>query len=117
LLLRQLEAMNAQEVRTPLQQRDAHRTSERTRDRRQVAVKELILQRTRSGGDDDPPTAEQRRREIGKGLSRAGARLDDQSRAALQRAIYILRHRDLLGPRRESRNRTRQRTFTPEDLL
>ena len=44
LLLGELEPMHAEVVGATLQQRDAHRASDRARDGRQIAMEQLVLQ-------------------------------------------------------------------------
>ena len=85
LLLGELEPMHAQVVRAALQQRDAHRPADRARDRRQIAMEQLVLQLARAGGDDHAPAGEQRGHEIRERLAGAGARLDDQPAMRAQR--------------------------------
>ncbi len=52
---------------------------------RQVAVVELVLQRTGAGGDDGLHPRQQRRHQVGKGLAGAGAGLGQQHLAAFER--------------------------------
>ena len=71
LLGREFQSMPAQIVRASLEQRELRRQSQRLRQHRHVAAKQLVLQRARAGGDDDAAPRQQRRDQIGKGLARA----------------------------------------------
>src|SRR6185369_15588532 len=116
LLLGQLESMQTQVVRAPLQQRDAHRPADSARDGGQIAMEQLVLKIARARRDDDAPTGEQRRHEIGERLAGAGAGLHDQAAVRAQCKRDLLCHRDLFLARGEAGDRRRQRSFHPEQI-
>ena len=68
-------------VRPPLEQGDAGSQTERRPDCRQVAMIELVLQRTGAGRDHGPCARQQQRHEIGEGLAGACAGLGNQTAA------------------------------------
>ena len=109
--------MQAQIVGATLQQRDAHRPADRARDRRQIAMEQLILQIARARRDDHAPARQQRRHEIRERLAGARARLDDQPPVRAQRERDLLGHRDLLLARREAGDRRRQRPLRSEQFV
>ncbi len=94
----QIQAVPAQIVRAPLEQRHLHRQPQRFGEQRQIAAEQLVLQRARAGGDDHAARRQQRRHEVGEGLTGAGPRLDDERLAACERKTHRLGHRGLLGP-------------------
>ena len=83
LLLGEFQSMQAQIVRAPLQQRDAHRAADRRGDGRQIAMKQLVLQRARAGRHDDASPRQQRRHQIRERLAGACSRFDDQPPARI----------------------------------
>jgi hypothetical protein len=115
-LFSDLETVPAQVIRTALEQRDAHRAPERRGNRRQVAVKELILQGPRAGRDDDPATGQQRWHEVRERLAGARSRFDDQLPAIFKRCRDVFGHGDLLQARRIRGQRARQRSVRTEDV-
>ena len=116
LLLGHVEPVTAEIVGATLQQRDAHGSADRGTDRRQVTMKQLILQCARAGGDDDLATRQQCRHEVGESLAGAGARFDHQLHAFLQRGGHVLRHLDLLRTRLVARQRAGQRPVGAQDF-
>ena len=80
LQARSRQVVMAHVIAATLEQRRFNRQLQRITHARQVAVKQLILQRFGAGGDDDLAAREQRGHEVGKGFSGAGARLGDQLR-------------------------------------
>lgn len=74
----QIEAMQAQIVGAPLEQRDVQRARERPLHHRDIALKELVLQGLGAGRDDDLAGALEDGGEIGEGLAGASACLGDQ---------------------------------------
>src|SRR4029077_13789260 len=78
---------------------------------------QLILERARAGGDEHPCAREQRRYQIGKGLARASAGLDDQRFARRQRVAHALRHMQLFASHLEIGERPRERAVLTEYVL
>src|SRR5690606_36466941 len=103
--------------RAAFQERDAYRPTQGSCDSRQVAVVELILQRSCTRRYDHTASRVQRRRKVSERLPRAGFRFYDQPASCLQRAMDELRHRDLIGARREAGQRARKGAFGTEDVL
>ncbi len=116
LLLGHVEPVPTEVIGAALQQRDAHGSADRGTDRRQVAMKQLVLQRARAGGNDDLATGQQCGHEVRERLAGAGARLDHQLRAFLQRGGHVLRHLDLLRARGVARQRAGQRPVGAQDF-
>lgn len=85
LAARLLQAIAAQVVRAPLQQRTAQADTQRLTHPWQIAVVELVLQRAGSGGNDGTQPGQQHRHQIGKGLASAGTGLGQQQVTLLQR--------------------------------
>ena len=112
-----LQAVGAQIVRAPLEQRDARRHADGARHQRQVLVEQLVLQRARAGGDEHALAGQQRRHQVGEGLAGAGAGLDHERRAVFERQRHAPGHRQLRTARREARQRTRQRAARSEYLV
>ena len=80
LFPRSRQMVVAHVVTAALEQCGFNRQLQRIAHARQIAVKQLILQRFGTGGDDDFATGEQRRHQVGKRFSGASARLRDQLR-------------------------------------
>ncbi|MNM58039.1 hypothetical protein D3C81_692610 [compost metagenome] len=75
----------AQVIGTPLQQRGAMAHAQRGAHARQIAVIQLVLQRTGAGGDNGLQARQQCRHQIGKRLAGAGAGFGEQHIALLDR--------------------------------
>lgn len=116
LLLGHVEPVTAEVIGAAFQQRDARRSTDRGTDRRQVTMKQLILQCTRAGGNDDLATRQQCRHEVRESLAGAGARFDHQLHAFLQCGGHVLRHLDLLRTRPVARQRAGQRPVGAQDF-
>ena len=86
------EAMQAQIVRPPFQQRTGQCTAERATDEGQILKEQLILQRTGGRTDQGAQPGTQRRHQIRKGLAGAGPRLDQQLRARSDRLGHCVGH-------------------------
>jgi len=84
--------MQAQVARAALQERHRHRQVQRRPQTRQVAHEELVLQGLGGGAEQRAGAAQQRRHEIGVGLADAGAGLDDERAALLDRRRDRERH-------------------------
>jgi hypothetical protein len=117
LLGRKFQSVPAQIVGPSLEQGDLDRQSERLRQQRNVAAKQLVLQRARAGGDDHAAPRQQRRNQVSEGLARARARLDDQGLEPRQRRAHGLGHGGLLGAVRIARQGARQRSLEVEDIV
>jgi len=111
------EPIVAQVVASALQQRDACRAAECRAHERQILGEQLILERARAGGDEHTRAREQRRYQIGKGLARASAGLDDQRFARRQRVAHALRHVQLFASHLEIGERPRERAVLTEYVL
>ncbi len=93
---RPLQMVGADVVGAPLEQRDADRRLERIAHHRQVLVEQLVLQGLGAGRHDDLAARLQSRHQVGEGLARAGARLGDENRTAIDGRGDALGHVDLL---------------------
>ena len=103
------EPVLAQVVGTTLEQRDLDRPAERLAHERQVAVVELVLQRPGSRRHDDPAPRVERGHEVGERLARAGAGLDHQRGAKVERLGHGIGHGELLAPGPEPGQRLGER--------
>ena len=100
--------------------RDAGLVLDRLDQPREVPLDQLVLQREGRGGDHDPAVVQQRRHQVGQRLAGAGAGLDEQVLAVLERVGDRLGHLDLAGaapdrraPRRPRPARSRTRLGAP----
>jgi hypothetical protein len=100
---RTFEMVGADVIGAALEQRDFGRRLKRIADHRQVLVEQLVLQGLGAGRDDHLAARAQRRHQVGKGLARAGPRLGDEHRTAVDRGSNALGHIDLLARARGSR--------------
>jgi hypothetical protein len=95
VVAREREPVQAEIARAPLEERHRDRQLERAAQARQVANEELVLQRLRRGAEERAGAAEQRRDEVREGLADAGAGLDDERAALLDRGRDGERHVEL----------------------
>jgi hypothetical protein len=116
-LFGEFETMQAKIVRPALQQGYAHGASQRPGDRRQVARKQLILERACTRRNDDSHAGHERGDQVRKRLASAGARLDDKPSAASERLLNRCRHTNLLVARRKAGNCARERAVGAEQFL
>jgi hypothetical protein len=82
----------AQIIGASLEQRHARRPSQGAGQQRQIAVKELVLQRACAGGNHHTQARQQRRYQVGKGLAGAGAGLHQQHSRAVRAALDARGH-------------------------
>lgn len=108
IVAREVEPVQAQVARAPLEQRRAHRQLERLDQTRQVAAEQLVLQGLGGGRQQHALAAQQRRHEIRESLAHAGAGLDHQHAAVLDGAGDGQRHFGLPRALAELFCRTRQ---------
>ncbi len=116
LLCGELQAVAAQIVRAPFEERHLDRQSERARERGHVAPEQLVLQRARAGGNDDAASRQKRRHEVGEGLTGSRAGLDDQGFAERERAPHRRGHLRLLGAAGIARQCARERAVGAENV-
>ena len=90
-------ALEAQVVAAPLQDRPGELDVELLGQERQVLGGQLVLQGLRGGGDDRGAARQDGRDEVGEGLARPRARLDDEVPAADDGLGDGLRHVGLAG--------------------
>ncbi len=109
-----LQAVQAQVVCTPLEQRHPDGYPQRPAHHGQVTIEKLVLQILGPGGHDHPASRQQRRNQIGKGLAGPGAGLDDQCVAAVQGAGNGLGHVLLLRPDHKPVETNGQRAARPQ---
>jgi hypothetical protein len=95
-------------VGPPLQQSDAGTHRQGVADRRQVAVKQLVLQGLGTGGDDHLAAAQQGWDKIGEGLAGTGAGFGDEDLVARHRRGDPLGHLLLLFARPIAGDEARQ---------
>ena len=98
------QTMLTQIVGTPFQQRRAQRYAQCRLHRRQVTVKQLILQMPGAGRNDNLAPGQQRRHQVGKGLAGAGTGFDNQGGLVRQRRFHRGGHLLLLSTGRETRH-------------
>jgi hypothetical protein len=108
--------MQAQIVRTTLQERRRDRTAKHFADQWKVAVIKLILQGLRAGRDNRLAAGEQRRNEVGKRLAGAGAGFDHEFSVFLEGFRHRFRHESLTRARLKSREVTPERTGMGEEI-
>ena len=109
--------MPAKIIGAALEQRDLRRQSQGSRQQRDIAAKQLILQGARARGDDHATPRQKRRDQIGKGLTRPRAGFDDQGFQTRQREAHGRCHRGLFGAIRIARQSPRQRTLEAENIF
>jgi len=109
IALRLFDAMAAEVIGPPLQQRALEADAERVAHPRQVAMVELVLQRARAGGEDRLHPRQQRGHQVGIGLAGAGAGFGEQHLAPLERVRDRFGQVELRIARPELRHRTRER--------
>ena len=96
---RAFQVIRAHIVGAPLEQRNRRAHLQGGAHGRQVTIEQLILQGFGAGGNNHLAARQQCRREIGKGLAGAGARLGHQRAVGLYRRRNVLRHFQLLRAR------------------
>ena len=106
---RPFKVVGANVIRPPLEQRDLHRRLQGIANHRQILVEQLILKGFRAGGNDHLAVGTQRRHQIGEGLARAGSRLGNEDRTAIDGGSNALGHVDLLLAHAIAADRLRQR--------
>ncbi len=114
VLRRALQVVMADVVGPPLQQRHRHRCIQGLAHGRDIAQEQLVLQVLGPGGQDHLAAPQHRRNEVGVGLARAGARLDDQRIRRLDGIRHRLRHRQLRCARPVRLDALRQRAVIGE---
>ena len=98
-----MQALPAEVVLAPLQDRAANLPSERALGRGDVLREQLLLKRFRRGRDDHTLTGGKGRDEVGQALTRPGAGLRQEVLAAFEGIGYGSRELALLSPRLEAR--------------
>ena len=114
---RATQAIEADVIRPPLQQRGASPRSQRLAHRGQIAVEELVLQRLGAGRDDDLAAGEERRDEVGEGLAGAGSCFGDQHAGRLDRLGDGVRHLHLAAALAIAGDRRGERPLRREQRL
>ena len=109
-----LEPGPAQIVAAAFEQRNPGGSSEGCRQQRQVAMKQLILQSARASRNQHAQSRQQRRHQVRECLACAGARLDQQVFALLQRLADARRHALLRTAGAKARQGARQWTVGAE---
>ena len=92
------QPVQAQVAAAALEQRGAQRQAQRVAQVRQVAAKQLVLQRLGGGGDQHPLARQQRRHQVGEGLAHAGGSFHHQRAADLDAAGHGEGHGQLALP-------------------
>ena len=98
-LLGFVELLAAEVVVAALHVGHVERAVEVLFEKRDVFVVELLLQVLRAGRDDDAFAAGDDRNQVGEGLPRAGAGLDQQMTPFSEHRFDLLGHGDLPGPK------------------
>ncbi len=106
---RAFEMVGADVIGPPLEQGDPDRRLQRIAHHRQILVEELVLQGLGAGGNDHLAARPQRRHQIGESLARAGPRLGDEDRTAVDGGGDALGHVELLVAHAITADRLRQR--------
>ena len=112
-----LESMQAEEVRAAFHVGRANLEVERARERRQIFVEDLILQRACARGDEHAAAGQHRRNEVRERLAGARARLGDEGAARVDDARDLRGEPALTGPRLEALERGGDRTGVGERVL
>ncbi len=113
---RAFEVVGADVIGAPLQQGDLDRRLEGIAHHRQILVEQLVLQGLGAGGDDHLAARLQRRHQIGESLARAGPRLGDENRTAVDGGGDALGHVELLVAHAITADRLRQRAIGGEEF-
>ena len=103
-----LHAVQAQVVASAFEQSHPNRQTQHLHQTRNVARKQLVLQRLGGRGHQRPLATQQDRHQIGVGLARARACLHHQLAAILHRAADRHGHVGLTLPRLKTRHGLRQ---------
>ena len=115
--LEDLVALQAEVVAAALHARGRERHRQHAGEQRQILGEDLLLQVLGAGRDDDALAAQDRRHEVGERLAGAGAGLDEEHAAVLERVGDRRGHAALAVARLEGDERLRQRPVGAEDRV
>ena len=115
--LEDLVALQAEVVAAALHARGRERHRQHAGEQRQILGEDLLLQVLGAGRDDHALAAQDRRHEVGERLAGAGAGLDEEHAAVLERVGDRRGHAALAVARLEGDERLRQRPVGAEDRV